>query len=141
MPDEWFLYPMKESGAKDVLGWHVNLYDPMLTNTICDRTAYDAYIIHIEGDTMRKRNALWNKTNRGGLTACRSPRHFFQLSGRRKGCLFYEVRVSDFSAPAVVPQRRTTGRCGFTGRHTHKKRWQCKHFLKSRYNLQVAITT
>ena len=58
MPDEWFLYPMKESGAKDALGWHVNLYDPMLTNAICDRTAYDAYIIHIEGDTMRKRKGI-----------------------------------------------------------------------------------
>ena len=77
--DEWLLYPLKESEARDVLelvearaktastifcsqfdvpGWHENLYDPTLADAICDRIVYDSYIIRIEGDTMRKRKGI-----------------------------------------------------------------------------------
>ena len=77
--DEWLLYPLKESEARDVLelvearaktastifcfrfdvpGWHENLYDPTLADAICDRIIYDSYIIRIEGDTMRKRKGI-----------------------------------------------------------------------------------
>lgn len=79
MLDKWFLYPLKESKARDVLelvearaktastifcsqfdvpGWYKNLYDPILVNAICDRIVYDSYIIRIEGDTMRKCNCI-----------------------------------------------------------------------------------
>ena len=77
--DEWFLYPLKESEARDVLelvearsktastifcsqfdvpGWHENLYDPTLADAICDRIVYDSYIIRVEGDSMRKRKGI-----------------------------------------------------------------------------------
>lgn len=77
--DEWLLYPLKESEARDLLelvearaktastifcyqfdipGWHENLYDPTLADTICDRIVYDPYIIRIDGDTMRKRKGI-----------------------------------------------------------------------------------
>lgn len=77
--DEWLLYPLKESEARDLLeliearykvastifcsqfdtpGWHENLYDPTLADAICDRIIYDSYTIKIEGESMRKRNAI-----------------------------------------------------------------------------------
>ena len=77
--DEWLLYPLKESEARDVLelvearsktastifcsqfdipGWHENLYDPTLADAICDRIVYDSYVIRIEGDSMRKRKGI-----------------------------------------------------------------------------------
>lgn len=77
--DEWLLYPLKESEARDVLelveartktastifcsqfdvpGWHENLYDPTLADAICDRIVYDSYTIRIEGDSMRKRKGI-----------------------------------------------------------------------------------
>lgn len=77
--DEWLLYPLKESEARDVLelvearsktastifcsqfdvpGWHENLYDPTLADAICDRIVYDSYIIRVEGDSMRKRKGI-----------------------------------------------------------------------------------
>ena len=77
--DEWILYPLKESEAKDVLelvearaktasaifcsqfdvpGCHENLYDPTLADAICDWIVYDSYVIRIEGNTMRKRKGI-----------------------------------------------------------------------------------
>ena len=86
--DEWLLYPLKESEARDVLelveardvlelvearsktastifcsqfdipGWHENLYDPTLADAICDRIVYDSYVIRVEGDSMRKRKGI-----------------------------------------------------------------------------------
>lgn len=38
----------------DVPGGCENLYDPTLSDAICDRIVYDSYIIRIEGDSMRK---------------------------------------------------------------------------------------
>ena len=77
--DEWMLYPLKESEARDVLdlveartktgstifcsqmdvsGWHENLYDPTLADAICDRIVHDSYVIQIHGESMRKRKAI-----------------------------------------------------------------------------------
>lgn len=77
--DEWLLYPLKESEARDVLelvearskmastifcsqfdvpGWHENLYDPTMADAICDRIVYDSYTIRIEGDSMRKHKGI-----------------------------------------------------------------------------------
>ena len=77
--DEWLLYPLKESEARDVLElvearsktastvfcsqydtaeWHENLYDSNLADAICDRIIYDAYTIQIEGESMRKRKGF-----------------------------------------------------------------------------------
>lgn len=77
--DEWLLYPLKENEARDVLeliearskrfstifcsqldlpGWHQNLYDPPLSDAICDRIVHDSYVIRIEGDSMRKRKGI-----------------------------------------------------------------------------------
>lgn len=77
--DEWLLYPLKESEARDVLelveartktastifcsqmdvpGWHENLYDPTLADAICDRIVHDSYVIQIHGESMRKRKGL-----------------------------------------------------------------------------------
>lgn len=77
--DEWLLYPLKESEARDVLelvearvktastifcsqqdipGWHENLYDPTLADAICDRIVHDSYVIQIHGESMRKRKGI-----------------------------------------------------------------------------------
>ena len=77
--DEWLLYPLKEHEARDLLeliearykvastifcsqfdtpSWHENLYDPTVADAICDRIIYDAYRVKIEGESMRKRNAI-----------------------------------------------------------------------------------
>lgn len=77
--DEWLLYPLKESEARDVLelveartktastifcsqmdvpGWHENLYDPTLADAICDRIVHDSYVIQIHGESMRKHKGI-----------------------------------------------------------------------------------
>ena len=77
--DEWLLYPLKETEARDVLEliearnkvastifcsqydtgeWHENLHSPTLADAICDRIIYNSYTIQIEGESMRKRKAI-----------------------------------------------------------------------------------
>lgn len=78
--DEWLLYPLKETEARDLLeivesryktastifcsqfdirGWPDKLCDPVLADAICDRIVHDSYSIYIEGtESMRKRKGI-----------------------------------------------------------------------------------
>ena len=77
--DKWLLYFLKEAEARDLLELiesrnkvssiifcsqydiskeHENLYDPALADAICDQIIYNAYMIQIEGESMRKRNGI-----------------------------------------------------------------------------------
>jgi len=77
--DEWLLYPLKETEARDLLeivearhrnastifcsqfavaGWHLKIGEPTLADAVCDRVAHNSYTIMIEGDSMRKRNGI-----------------------------------------------------------------------------------
>ena len=78
--DDWLIYPLKDTEAKDVLeiaearykrgstifcsqvdvgGWHENLGETIVADAICDRIAHESYRIVISGsDSMRKRNGL-----------------------------------------------------------------------------------
>jgi len=77
--DEWLLYSLKESEARDLLEliesrnkvsstifcsqfdvneWHASLYDPTMADAICDRIIYNSHTVKIEGDSMRKRGAI-----------------------------------------------------------------------------------
>jgi len=80
MLDEWLLFPLKESEARDLLeivesrykkastvfcsqfevaGWHDKIGEPTLADAICDRIVHDSYTIIIEGkDSMRKRKGI-----------------------------------------------------------------------------------
>lgn len=78
--DEWLLYPIKESEARDLLeiaesrykkastifcsqfdvgGWHQKIGEPTLDDAICDRIVHDSYTILVDGeDSMRKHKGL-----------------------------------------------------------------------------------
>ena len=77
--DEWLLYPLKESEARDLLeliearsqvastifcsqfdipGWHELLYDPTMADAICDRIVYNSHVLTIKGESMRRLNAI-----------------------------------------------------------------------------------
>lgn len=77
--DEWLLYPLKETEARDLLeiievrsqtastvfcsqfdipGWHEYLHDPTLADAICDRIIHNSHVITIKGDSMRKLNTV-----------------------------------------------------------------------------------
>lgn len=78
--DEWLLYPLKESEARDLLeiaegrykkastifcsqfevaGWHQKIGEATLADAICDRIVHDSYTIIIGGaDSMRKRKGI-----------------------------------------------------------------------------------
>ena len=78
--DEWLLYPIKETEARDLLeiaearykrastifcsqfdvgGWHQKIGDPTLADAICDRIVHDSYKIFVDGDdSMRKYKGL-----------------------------------------------------------------------------------
>jgi DNA replication protein DnaC len=78
--DEWLLYPLKESEARDLLeitesrykkastifcsqfdigGWHHKIGEPTLADAICDRIVHDSYKIFIGGkDSMRRYKGL-----------------------------------------------------------------------------------
>ena len=79
--DEWLLYPLKETEARDlleiaearykkastifcsqfeVLGWRDKIGDPILADAICDRIVHDSYPIVIDcKESMRKRNGVF----------------------------------------------------------------------------------
>lgn len=78
--DEWLLYPLKETEARDLLelaerryqkvstvfcsqfavaGWHEKIGDALLADAVCDRIVHDAYTLTVFGDeSMRKRKGL-----------------------------------------------------------------------------------
>jgi DNA replication protein DnaC len=78
--DEWLLYPIKETEARDLLeiaesrykrastifcsqfvteGWHQKIGEPTLADAICDRIIHDSYTILVDGDdSMRKHKGL-----------------------------------------------------------------------------------
>lgn len=77
--DEWLLFPLKESEARDLLeliearnqvastifcsqldtpGWHELLYDPTMADAICDRIVHNSHVITIKGESMRRLNAI-----------------------------------------------------------------------------------
>ena len=78
--DEWLLYPLKETEARDLLeiaearykkastifcsqfdipGWRAKIGEPILADAICDRIVHDSYSIVIEcKESMRKRKGV-----------------------------------------------------------------------------------
>jgi len=78
--DEWLLYPLKETEARDLLeitesrhkkastifcsqfdvpGWREMIGDPILGDAVCDRIVHDSYSILIDcKDSMRKRKGI-----------------------------------------------------------------------------------
>lgn len=78
--DEWLLYPLKETEARDLLeiaearykkastifcsqfdvpGWREKIRDPIMADAVCDRIVHDSYSIVIEcKESMRKRKGV-----------------------------------------------------------------------------------
>jgi DNA replication protein DnaC len=81
--DEWLLYPLKDTEARDLLeitecrckkastvfcsqfdvgGWHDKIGETTLADAVCDRIVHDSYTILIAGaDSMRKRKGLTDR--------------------------------------------------------------------------------
>ena len=82
--DEWLLYSLKETEARDLLeiidtrhkvastifcsqfsvrGWQDKIGDPILADAICDRIVHDSYSVLVEGrESMRKRKGIVEDT-------------------------------------------------------------------------------
>ena len=77
--DEWLLFPLKETEARDLLeiiesrhsqgstvfcsqfdveGWYTKIGEPILSEAVCDRIVHNSYSIVIAGDSMRKRKGI-----------------------------------------------------------------------------------
>jgi len=77
--DEWLLFPLKETEARDLLeiiearhnqgstifcsqfdvgGWYNKIAEPILADAVCDRIVHNSYTIVLSGDSMRKRNGI-----------------------------------------------------------------------------------
>jgi DNA replication protein DnaC len=77
--DEWLLFPLKETEARDLLeiiearhsqgstifcsqfdvdGWYTKIGEPILAEAVCDRIVHNSYTIVLSGDSMRKRNGI-----------------------------------------------------------------------------------
>jgi len=77
--DEWLLFPLKETEARDLLEiiearhnlgstvfcsqfdvdeWYTKIEEPILAEAVCDRIAHNSYTIVISGESMRKRNGI-----------------------------------------------------------------------------------
>jgi DNA replication protein DnaC len=78
--DEWLLYPLKDTEARDLLeitesrckrastifcsqfdvgGWHEKIGEPTLADAVCDRIVHDSYTLIVKGnDSMRKHKGL-----------------------------------------------------------------------------------
>ena len=77
--DEYLLFPLKESEARDLLeivearhkvastifcsqfavaGWYAKIGEPTLAEAICDRIVHNSYTIKIEGNSMRKKKSI-----------------------------------------------------------------------------------
>ena len=77
--DEWLLFPLRETEARDVLDivnyrhkrastifcsqfetqdWHQKISEITVADAICDRIVHDSYTILIEGESMRKFNGI-----------------------------------------------------------------------------------
>ena len=77
--DEWLLYPLKETEARDLLeitearhknsstiicsqfdigDWHNKIGELILADAVCDRVVHNKYTVVISGDSMRKKNGL-----------------------------------------------------------------------------------
>jgi len=77
--DEWLLYSLKETEARDLLeivearhrtastifcsqfdpqGWHLKIGESTLADAICDRIAHNSYKIMIDGESMRKQTGI-----------------------------------------------------------------------------------
>jgi DNA replication protein DnaC len=80
--DEWLLFPLKETEARDLLeiiearkyqgstifcsqfdvgAWYSKIGEPILAEAVCDRIVHNSYTIVLSGDSMRKRNGIVKK--------------------------------------------------------------------------------
>jgi len=77
--DEWLLFPLKETEARDLLeiiearlsqgptifcsqfdvdAWYSKIGEPVLADAVCDRIVHNSYTIVLSGDSMRKKNGI-----------------------------------------------------------------------------------